>query len=78
MWQSSFELDQLSCEGKTDRKKLKSNENEDEEDDIDMSKGEDVERYVNDKEGIKLNNFIFNLSLLYTIYTKIHIMLAKH
>ncbi|XP_050544928.1 periodic tryptophan protein 2 homolog [Daktulosphaira vitifoliae] len=50
LWQSSFQLDQLSSEVKSDSKKLKLNEDENEEDDIDMSKGEDQERFVNDKE----------------------------
>lgn len=53
VWQCSLGLDQMYTVESINNKKLKVNDNDDgEEDDIDLSKGEDRERYVMSKEGI--------------------------
>lgn len=49
VWQCSLSLNQLTSVESTNNKRLKLND--DEEDEIDLSKGEDRERYITNKEG---------------------------
>lgn len=59
IWQCSLRLDQLTSVKPTSKKRSK--HNDDMEDDIDLSKGEDRERYVTNKEGKIINNIINQL-----------------
>lgn len=52
VWQCSLFLNQMASIESTNSKRLKLND--DEEDEIDLSKGEDRERYVINKEGTYL------------------------
>lgn len=53
VWQCTLGLDQMVLVESTSKKRLKlNNDDDDAEDDIDLSKGEDRERYVANKEGM--------------------------
>lgn len=49
IWQSSLGLDDMITVESSNKKRLKLND--DDEDDIDLSKGEDRERFVTNEEG---------------------------